>query len=162
MQNLSGRILPTIPGLNPGANVLSLRMNFAPRSDKNSIEQALAFAPKFDENGLIPVITVDAHSREVLMMAFMNEQTLRMTLELGEAVYWSRSRKVIWHKGATSGQIQRVVEIRTDCDQDAIVLKVEQMGGGCCHTGAPSCFYRSVPFGKALENAGETFPLVGA
>ena len=84
----------------------------------------------------------------------------KRTLELGEAVYWSRSRKEIWHKGKTSGQIQRVVEIRTDCDQDAIVLKVEQLGGGCCHTGANDCFYRSIPFGKALQAGEEPVPLV--
>ena len=138
-------------------------MDFAPRTDKQQLEQGLAFAPKFDENGLIPVITVDAHSHEVLMMAYMNRETLRMTLEIGEAVYWSRSRKEIWHKGKTSGQIQRVVEMRTDCDQDAIVLKVEQQGGGCCHTGSPSCFYRRVPFGAELQaSQGEHFPLATA
>jgi phosphoribosyl-AMP cyclohydrolase len=135
-------------------------MDFAPRTDKKEIEQGLSFAPKFDEHGLIPVITVDAHSQHVLMMAYMNAETLRMTLEIGEAVYWSRSRKEIWHKGKTSGQIQRVVEMRTDCDQDAIVLKVEQQGGGCCHTGAPSCFYRRVPLGNELHAAtGYHFPL---
>ena len=126
-------------------------IQFASRNDKKEVEQGLAFAPKFDENGLIPVITVDAHTKDVLMMAYMNEETLRMTLEIGQAVYWSRSRKVIWHKGATSGQFQRIVEIRTDCDQDAIVLSVEQLGGGCCHTGADSCFYRSVPFGEQIQ-----------
>ena len=139
---------------------LFLQMDFAPRTDKKCIEQDLAFAPKFDEYGLIPVITTDFKTNEVLMVAFMNEQTLRMTLEIGEAVYWSRSRKEIWHKGKTSGQFQRVVEMRTDCDQDAIVLKVEQLGGGCCHTGSTSCFYRRVPVGTELAaRTGEHFPL---
>ncbi len=136
-------------------------MEFAPRTDKNAIEKGLLFSPKFDEYGLIPVITVDAHSQTVLMMAYMNEEALRLTLECGEAVYWSRSRKEIWHKGKTSGQIQRIVEMRTDCDQDALVIKVEQMGGGCCHTGEASCFYRRVPLGAELAGrGGADFPLV--
>lgn len=138
-------------------------MDFAPRTDKHAIEHGLLFAPKFDENGLIPVITTDAHTHEVLMLAYMNADTLRMTLECGEAVYWSRSRKEVWHKGKTSGQIQRVVEMRIDCDQDAIVLKVEQQGGGCCHTGAQSCFYRRVPLASEVGDAAAAhFPLVQA
>ena len=120
-------------------------MKFAPRDSKDSIEQGLALAPKFDKDGLIPVITQDAHTGEVLMLAYMNEETLKMTLSLGQAVYYSRSRQQIWHKGATSGQYQNVIELRMDCDQDAIVLRVDQRGSGCCHTGANSCFYRRVP-----------------
>ena len=136
-------------------------MTFGTRDTKNSIEQGLNFAPKFDEHGLIPVMAIDAHSNEPLMLAYMNEQSLKLTLELGEAVYWSRSRKELWHKGKTSGQIQRVVELRTDCDQDAIVLKVEQQGGGCCHTGEQTCFYRRVPGGTELNQAeAEVVPLV--
>ena len=136
-------------------------MTFGTRDSKNSIEQGLNFAPKFDEHGLIPVMALDAHSNEPLMLAYMNEQSLKLTLELGEAVYWSRSRQELWHKGKTSGQIQRVVEMRTDCDQDAIVLKVEQQGGGCCHTGAQTCFYRRVPVAAELSQAGsDTVPLV--
>jgi phosphoribosyl-AMP cyclohydrolase len=123
-------------------------MKFAPRDSKSSIEQGLALAPKFDKDGLIPVITQDAHSGEVLMLAYMNAQTLQMTLEMGQAVYYSRSRQEVWHKGATSGQYQQVVELRMDCDQDAIVLRVDQRGSGCCHTGAESCFYRRVPQGR--------------
>jgi phosphoribosyl-AMP cyclohydrolase len=119
-------------------------IQFATRDSKESIEHGLAFAPKFDENGLIVCVTVDAKTGTTLMVAYMNETSLKQTLALGEAVYWSRSRKVLWHKGATSGQIQKVIELRTDCDQDAIVLRVEQMGGGCCHTGADDCFYRKV------------------
>ena len=115
---------------------------FGLRSNRQEVEESLVFAPKFDAAGLITVVTTDATSREVLMVAHMNEEALRLTLEKGEAVYWSRSRQELWHKGATSGQIQRVKEIRTDCDQDALVLIVEQTGGGCCHTGRPWCFYR--------------------
>ena len=89
-------------------------------------------------------MALDAHTREPLMLAWMNRESLRMTLEKGEAVYWSRSRREIWHKGATSGQIQKIIEMRTDCDQDALVLLVEQAGGGACHTGRNSCFYRAV------------------
>lgn len=124
-----------------------------PRGDKESIESGLDFAPLFDANGLIPALAVDHLSGEPLMLAYMNAESLQMTLELGEAVYYSRSRKEIWHKGATSGQIQAIKEILVDCDQDALVLRVEQQGGGACHTGHRSCFYRSVPFGA---KAGQT------
>jgi phosphoribosyl-AMP cyclohydrolase len=117
---------------------------FAARVDKKQIEDGREFAPKFDENGLIAAMALDAQTREPLMLAWMNRESLRMTLEKGEAVYWSRSRKEIWHKGATSGQIQKIIEMRTDCDQDALVLLVEQAGGGACHTGRNSCFYRTV------------------
>ena len=117
---------------------------FAARIDKKQIEDGREFAPKFDENGLIAAMALDAQTREPLMLAWMNRESLRMTLEKGEAVYWSRSRKEIWHKGATSGQIQKIIEMRTDCDQDALVLLVEQAGGGACHTGRNSCFYRTV------------------
>jgi phosphoribosyl-AMP cyclohydrolase len=99
---------------------------------------------KFDEHGLIAAMAVDADTHAPLMLAYMNEESLRMTLELGQAVYWSRSRKTLWHKGATSGEFQEIVEIRTDCDQDALVLRVKQRGGGCCHTKRASCFYRVV------------------
>jgi phosphoribosyl-AMP cyclohydrolase len=117
---------------------------FAPRSDKRQIEEGLTFAPKFDGDGLIPALAMDAVTREPLMLAYMNEHSLRMTLEIGEAVYWSRSRKEIWHKGATSGHVQKILEIRTDCDQDALILLVEQVGAGACHSGRNSCFYRKV------------------
>lgn len=120
------------------------QIQFAPRESKESIERGLALAPKFDEHGLIPAIALDHRTNEPLMVAYMNETSLKMTLALGEAVYWSRSRKEIWHKGKTSGEYQVVKEIRVDCDQDAIILKVEQLGGGCCHTKAPTCFYRKV------------------
>lgn len=132
-------------------------LQFATRESKNQVEQGLALAPKFDADGLIPAIALDHLTNEPLMVAYMNAETLRMTLALGQAVYYSRSRKEIWHKGKTSGEYQVVKEIRVDCDQDALILKVEQLGGGCCHTKAPSCFYRRV----ALEDLREGLvPLV--
>ncbi|MDX1736644.1 MAG: phosphoribosyl-AMP cyclohydrolase [Alphaproteobacteria bacterium] len=113
--------------------------------DKSEIENGQIFAPKFDEKGLITVVTQHAKSDEILMVAFMNEEALRLTIELKEAVYFSRSRNEIWHKGKTSGQFQKVISMRTDCDQDAIVLKVLPGGdGGCCHVGYENCFYREV------------------
>lgn len=117
---------------------------FAPRGAMKEIEEGLEFSPKFDKDGLIPAMAVDAATCEPLMLAYMNEESLKMTLEIGEAVYWSRSRKEIWHKGATSGHTQRIVEIRTDCDQDALILRVEQVGAGACHSGRESCFYRKI------------------
>jgi phosphoribosyl-AMP cyclohydrolase len=124
---------------------------FAVRGGKAELEEGLDFAPKFDADGLIPALAMDATTREPLMLAYMNAESLRRTLEIGEAVYWSRSRKEFWHKGATSGHIQRIVEIRTDCDQDALILMVEQVGAGACHTGRNSCFYRKV---KAASDGG--------
>ena len=118
--------------------------SFFPRGDKKEIEEGLSFAPKFDADGLIPAMAIDATTREPLMLAYMSAESLQLTLEKGEAVYWSRSRREIWHKGATSGHVQRVREIRTDCDQDAIVLFVEQLGAGACHTGRSGCFYRKI------------------
>ena len=117
---------------------------FAARGDKKQLEEGVDFAPKFDQDGLIPALAMDATTREPLMLAYMNAESLRRTLEVGEAVYWSRSRKEYWHKGATSGHVQRIVEILTDCDQDALILLVEQVGAGACHTGRGSCFYRRV------------------
>jgi phosphoribosyl-AMP cyclohydrolase len=119
-------------------------ISFASRESKQAIEEGMLFAPKFDEQGLMPAMAVDAETGAPLMLAYMNEQSLKMTLEHGQAVYWSRSRNQLWHKGATSGEFQEIVEIRTDCDQDALVLRVKQHGGGCCHTKRPTCFYRVV------------------
>jgi phosphoribosyl-AMP cyclohydrolase len=116
----------------------------AARNSKKEIEEGLAASLKFDGDGLIPVIAQDAKTGEVLMLAYMNHEALSATLEKGEAVYWSRSRQELWHKGATSGQIQKVVDLRVDCDQDALLVRVEQQGGACCHTGRRNCFYRSV------------------
>lgn len=117
---------------------------FAPRGGKAEVEEGLDFSPKFDADGLIPALAMDAVTREPLMLAYMNAESLRRTVEIGEAVYWSRSRQEFWHKGATSGHTQRIMEIRTDCDQDALILMVEQVGAGACHTGRGSCFYRKV------------------
>lgn len=123
---------------------------FATLSAKSDIEEGTRFAPKFDDRGLIPVVTTDAQSGELLMHAWMNEEALARTLATGEAWYWSRSRNEIWHKGATSGQVQIVKELRTDCDQDTIWIKVDPQGdGGCCHVGYRSCFYRFSPVGEA-------------
>ena len=117
---------------------------FSPRTDRNAVEAGLGFAPKFDAAGLITAVAVDADDGTVLMVAYMNEESLRMTLAVGEAVYYSRSRSEIWHKGKTSGHTQAIVEILTDCDQDALVLRVRQTGAGACHTGYRSCFFRRV------------------
>ena len=95
---------------------------------------------RYDAQGLIPAILQDATTHEVVMVGYMNEESLRQTLEIGQAVFWSRSRRELWHKGATSGDYVRVQEIRTDCDGDALLLQVELLGGGVCHTGAHSCF----------------------
>ena len=97
---------------------------------------------KWDENGLVPVIAQEAGTNEVLMFAWMNRDALAQTVASGEAVYWSRSRKKLWHKGEESGHIQKVLEIRLDCDQDVVLLKVEQAGGIACHTGRHSCFFQ--------------------
>ena len=112
------------------------------------IEEGLAFTPKFDADGLITAVVTDAKSGDVLMVAHMNVEDIRKTVTSGEAWYYSRSRKTLWRKGETSGHTQRVVELRVDCDQDALWLKVEQAGEGACHTGRRSCFYRAVPLGR--------------
>lgn len=114
-------------------------------SSKSEIEEGLALAPKFDADGLLTCVATDAVSGEVLMVAHMNAEALKRTIETGEAHYYSRSRKALWRKGESSGHVQIVREMRIDCDQDAIWIKVEQHGGGACHTGRRSCFYRAVP-----------------
>ena len=134
---------------------MEIKNEFAPRGGKAEIEEGPDFSPKFDADGLIPAMAMDATTREPLMLAYMNAESLRRTLEIGEAVYWSRSRQEFWHKGATSGHTQKIVEIRTDCDQDALVLFVEQVGAGACHTGRSSCFYRKIlPGTLKLETTG--------
>jgi phosphoribosyl-AMP cyclohydrolase len=116
------------------------------------LEDGLVFKPRFDDKGLIPAIVTDARDGSVLMLAYMNAEALRLTRETGEAHFWSRSRQSLWRKGATSGETQRVVDIRTDCDQDTILLTVELAGKGvACHTGRHSCFYRRLTQGDALE-----------
>ena len=121
---------------------------FPKRGSKELVETKLTFMPKFDQFGLIPAIATDAATGEVLMFAFMNEAALAETINTGRAVYWSRSRKEIWRKGETSGNIQRVIELRTGCDQDVIWIKVEMEGhDAACHIGYRSCFHRAVPPG---------------
>jgi len=119
-------------------------LQFSPRPDKKELDESLSFSPKFDSDGIIAAMAIEHESREPLMLAYMNAETLKMTIEKGEAVYHSRSRQEIWRKGATSGYTQKVHEIRTDCDQDAIILYVTEQGAGACHTGRCSCFYRTV------------------
>jgi phosphoribosyl-AMP cyclohydrolase len=112
---------------------------------KHAVEERLALLPKFDAGGLVTCVVTDARTGDVLMVAHMDEQALRRTIETGEAWYYSRSRKALWKKGESSGHTQRVTEMRVDCDQDAVWIKVEQHGPGACHTGRKSCFYRGVP-----------------
>jgi phosphoribosyl-AMP cyclohydrolase len=127
----------------PFCKVLGAR--FAPRVSVAQVEEGMELAPRFDDRGLLPVVTTSAASGEVLMMSVMNAEALRLTIATGEAHYWSRSREALWRKGATSGLVQRVVEMRIDDDQDAIWLRVEIEGSGAsCHVGYRSCFYRSV------------------
>ena len=109
----------------------------------DEMEIALINEIKFDANGLVPAIVQDAGTNQVLMMAYMNAESLRLTLEKGETWFWSRSREELWHKGATSGNIQKVVEVRVDCDADALLVRVNP-AGPACHTGEQSCFYRNI------------------
>jgi len=115
-------------------------------ADSHDIEEGLEFQPKFDASGLVTCVATDAGSGAVLMVAHMNDEALRRTIASGEAWYFSRSRNALWRKGETSGHAQRVVEMRLDCDQDAIWIRVEQTGAAC-HTGRRSCFYRAVTAG---------------
>lgn len=118
------------------------------RGNKTELETGNRLLPKFDDKGLIACVVTDADSAEVLMVGYMNEEALARTIETGEAWYWSRSRQEYWKKGETSGQVQTVVEMRTDCDQDAILIKVRVAGNGAtCHVGYRSCFYRTVELG---------------
>ena len=121
------------------------------------IEEGLAFVPKFDSAGLIACVVTSAGSGEVLMVAHMNAEALTRTLATGEAWYYSRSRQALWKKGETSGHVQRIVEMRVDCDQDVLLLKVEQAGAGACHTGRRSCFYRAVVPGASGASASLEF-----
>jgi phosphoribosyl-AMP cyclohydrolase len=108
-------------------------------------EEGLTLAPKFDADGLVTCVVTDVWTGDVLMVAHMNEEAVRRTIETGEAWYYSRSRRALWKKGESSGHTQRVTEMRVDCDQDAVWIRVEQNGPGACHTGRVSCFYRGVP-----------------
>ncbi len=121
---------------------------FAPPGAVADLEEGSALTPKFDADGLVTCVATDARSGEVLMVAHMNAEALAKTIATGQAWYYSRSRATLWRKGEVSGHSQRIVEMRIDCDQDAVLIKVEQ-SGGACHTGRRSCFYRAVPVGKA-------------
>lgn len=134
------------------------KIEFQRRTSVEQVEEGTDFAPKFDENGLLACITTDAESGDVLMLGWMNEEALKLTIETGEANYFSRARQVLWHKGATSGLVQKVVEARIDDDQDAVWLKVKVAGSGAsCHVGYMSCFYRAVP---TAEHAGQPLQFV--
>tara|TARA_A100001037_G_scaffold291950_1_gene306635 strand:+ start:234 stop:743 length:510 start_codon:yes stop_codon:yes gene_type:complete len=136
--------------------ILSVFHYFTPMFKKREsvfeVEEGKFLSPKFDAEGLIPVITTDSKSGEVLMHGYMNEEALKKTIETKEAYYWSRSRKTLWHKGKTSGFVQKVIGIRVDDDQDSIWISVDIGDGSSCHVGYRSCFYRSVPLGK-IENS---------
>ena len=127
-------------------------IKFEKRKTIEQVEESTELAPKFDQDGLIPVVTTDFDSGEVLMQGYMNEEAFKKTISLGEAVYYSRSRKTLWHKGKTSGLVQTIKEIRIDDDQDSVWLRVNVQGGASCHVGYRSCFYRSVPFGRSSSS----------
>jgi phosphoribosyl-AMP cyclohydrolase len=123
---------------------------FAPRADEHSVETGTALSPKFDADGLITAVAVDADKGDVLMVAHMNAEALARTIETRQGWFWSRSRRKLWRKGEESGNTLSVTDLRIDCDQDAVLLKVQVAGDGVtCHTGYRSCFYRSVPTGNA-------------
>ena len=124
---------------------------FKKRDNIREVEEGKYLSPKFDENGLIPVITTDFQTGDILMLGYMNDEALKKTIESKEAHYWSRSRNKVWHKGEISGFVQKVIEIKIDDDQDAIWLSVDIGKGASCHVGYRSCFYRSIPLGK-IEN----------
>ena len=129
-----------------------MAVQFSSRQSVEQVEEGRELAPKFDAEGLLPCITTAAKTGEVLMLGYMNAEALRQTIETGEAHYWSRSRQVLWHKGATSGLVQKVAELRIDDDQDAVWLRVEIPGDASCHVGYRSCFYRSVPLGPGAPS----------
>ncbi len=117
----------------------------------SEIEEGLTLRPKFDADGLVTAVATDAATGELLMVAHMNAEALAKTIATSEAHYFSRSRRKLWRKGEESGHTQRVIEMRVDCDQDAVWMRVEQKGPGACHTGRKSCFYRAVPLGQSGE-----------
>ena len=121
---------------------------FKKRENVVEIEEGNLLSPKFDNDGLIPVITMCSKTKDILMHGYMNVEALKKTIETKEAHYWSRSRKDIWHKGKTSGFVQKVIELRIDDDQDALWMSVDIGNGASCHVGYKSCFYRSIPLGK--------------
>ena len=124
---------------------------FKKRDNIKDVEEGKYLSPKFNENGLIPVVTTDFQTGDILMHGYMNDEALKKTIETKEAHYWSRSRKKIWHKGEISGFVQKIKEIRIDDDQDSIWLSVDIGNGSSCHVGYRSCFYRSIPLGKIKD-----------
>ena len=128
-------------------------VKFKQRASNEQVEEGVDLAPKFDDRGLITAVTTDATSGELLMQGYMNAEALQRTIASGEAWYFSRSRQTLWHKGATSGLVQKVVELLVDDDQDCIWLRVDVAGGASCHVGYRSCFYRSVPVGDDFRKA---------
>jgi phosphoribosyl-AMP cyclohydrolase len=130
---------------------VDISYSFAERGSTQAVEEGRALAPKFDADGLLTCAATDAATGDLLMVAHMNAEALARTIASGEAWYFSRSRRSLWRKGESSGHVQRVTEMRIDCDQDAVWIKVEQVGPGACHTGRRSCFYRAVPLGTAPD-----------
>ena len=126
---------------------------FKKRDNIKEVEEGKYLSPKFDENGLIPVITTDFQTGDILMHGYMNDEALKKTIETKEAHYWSRSRKKIWHKGQVSGFVQIVKEIRIDDDQDSVWIQVDIGQGASCHVGYKSCFYRSIPLGEIKNDS---------
>jgi phosphoribosyl-AMP cyclohydrolase len=124
--------------------VADIPSHFSPRGSAQEIEEGLVFAPKFDASGLIACVVTDVQTGALLMVAHMNAQALERTIASGEAWFYSRSRQALWKKGETSGHVLRIAEMRVDCDQDVLWLRVEQAGAGACHTGRRSCFYRAI------------------
>lgn len=126
--------------------------DFPVAANQEALERGVDLAPRFDDKGLIAAVATHAETGEVLMLAWMNAEALKLTVDTGEAHYFSRSRQALWKKGETSGQVQRVTELRVDCDQDAVWIKVLPQGdGGACHVGFRSCFYRALDQGKLVE-----------
>ena len=126
-------------------------MKFAPRLTIEQVEEGQQLAPRFDADGLIPAVTTDYASGELLMHGYMNREALQLTIKTGQAHYFSRSRQALWHKGATSGLVQTVRELMVDDDQDCIWLRVDVAGGASCHVGYRSCFYRRIPLGSEQD-----------
>jgi|688.fasta_scaffold00078_77 phosphoribosyl-AMP cyclohydrolase len=146
---MTNRTAPNSDQDNSNASLESAAVQFKPRLTVLQVEEGHDLAPKFDNQGLIPCVTTDYTSGELLMHGYMNQEALEKSIQLGEAVYYSRSRKALWHKGATSGLVQKIRELRIDDDQDCVWLRVDVAGNGAsCHVGYRSCFYRRVPIGQ--------------
>lgn len=130
-----------------------MTVTFAERGEKQQIEEGEQLAPKFNADGLIPVVATDVHAGHVLMVAWMNDEALRLTIQTGQAHYYSRSRKKLWKKGEESGHVQHVRQLLVDCDQDALVMRVDTGGAAACHVGYRSCFYREIALGDDADGS---------